>query len=91
MKVVDGVATDVGSGAVQFALSASGALLWTPGGSTASYELVWVDRQGSRDQDPAPPAPYNEVALSPDGTRVALVGGQGGVSDLWVADLQRAS
>ncbi len=89
VKVLDGVATDVGSGAVQFALSASGALLWTPGGSTASYELVWVDRQGAETKTQLAPAPYNEVALSRDGTRVALVGGQGGVSDLWVADLQR--
>ena len=89
VKVVDGVATDVGSGAVQFALAASGALLWTPGGSTASYELVWVDRQGGETKTQIPSAPYNEAALSRDGTRVALVGGQGGVSDLWVADLQR--
>ena len=80
VKVVDGVATDVGSGAVQFALSASGSLLWAPGGATASYDLVWVDRQGAETRTQIPPAPYNEIALSQDGTRVALVGGQGGVS-----------
>ncbi len=89
VKVVDGVATDVGSGAVQFALAGNGALLWTPGGSTASYDLVWVDRQGGETRTQLPPAPYNEAALSRDGTHVALVGGQGGVSDLWVADLLR--
>jgi len=90
-RVVEGVATDVGSGAAQFALARNGAALWTPGGSTASYELVWVDRQGAETKTQIPPAPYNEAALSPDGTRVALVGGQGGVSDLWVADLERAT
>ena len=55
VKVVDGVATDVGSGAVQFAISEGGALLWTPGGSSASYELVWVDRQGAETKTPARP------------------------------------
>jgi Tol biopolymer transport system component len=40
---------------------------------------------------PIPPAPYNEAELSPDGKRVALVGGQGGAADLWVADLERGT
>jgi Tol biopolymer transport system component len=86
-----GVATDVTTGAAQFALSRSGAALWTPGGSTVSWDIAWVDRQGSETKLQIPPAPYGEVALSPDGTRAALVGGQGGVSDLWVVDLERAA
>jgi serine/threonine-protein kinase len=89
VKVLDGVATDVASGAVQFALSASGALLWAPGEGRGHFELVWVDRQGKETKSPIEPGAYNEVAVSPEGTHVALVGGQGGVSDLWVADLQR--
>ena len=48
-----------------------------------------MDRQGNETRSPIQPGAYNEVALSPDGGRVALVGGEGGVSDLWVADLQR--
>jgi serine/threonine-protein kinase len=88
-KVLDGVATDVSSGAAQFALSASGAVLWAPGEGRGGYELVWVDRQGNETRSPIQPGAYNEVALSPDGGRVALVGGEGGVSDLWIADLQR--
>jgi len=88
-KVLDGVATDVSSGAAQFALSASGAVLWAPGEGRGHFDLVWVDRQGKQTRSPIQPGAYNEVALSPDGTRVALAGGEGGVSDLWVADLQR--
>jgi Tol biopolymer transport system component len=38
-----------------------------------------------------PEAPYNEAQLAPDGKRVALVGGEGGVADLWVADLERGT
>ncbi|HZI93166.1 MAG TPA: hypothetical protein VFE84_02905, partial [Patescibacteria group bacterium] len=89
VQVAQGVATDVGAGAVQFAVAQSGAAVWTPGGTTASYHLAWVDRNRAETIAPIPPAPYNELSLSPDGKRVALVGGQGGVSDLWVADLER--
>ncbi len=89
VQVAQGVATDVGSGAVQLALAQSGAALWTPGGATASYQVVWVDRDLAETRAPVPAAPYNELALSPDGKRLALVGGQGGVSDLWIADLER--
>ena len=89
IKVLDGVATDIASGAVQFALSANGGLLWAPGAGRGHFNLVWVDRQGSETRSPIEPGAYSELAVSPDGTRVAVVGGEGGVSDLWVADLQR--
>ncbi|HET6372705.1 MAG TPA: protein kinase [Candidatus Polarisedimenticolia bacterium] len=91
VQVARGVATDVGSGAVQFAIAQNGAALWTPGGSTATYQVVWVDRSLAETPAPITPAPYNELALSPDGKKLALIGGQGGVSDLWIADLERGS
>ncbi len=87
--VAQGIATDVGSGAAQFALSASGAALWVPGGLGARYQFVWADRSGRDTPVGIPPAPYNEGELSPDGKRVALVGGTGGAADLWIADLER--
>jgi len=89
--VAQGVATDVGSGAVQFATSASGEAIWAPGGAVASYSLVWMDFAGAESRIPIAQVPYNEAALSPDGKRVALVGGEGGVADLWVADLERSA
>ena len=87
--VVQQVATDVSSGGVQFALSRSGAALWVPGGLLAQYELHWIERDGSSAPVPIPPAQYNESALSPDGRRMALIGGPGGNSELWVAELER--
>ncbi len=45
--VAQGVATDVGSGAVQFAIAASGAAVWAPGGSRASYRSRASARPGS--------------------------------------------
>ena len=89
--VVQGVATDIGSGAVQFALSPSGAAIWAPGGISAQYRLFWIDGKGVETPIPIPPDPYNEAALSPDGKHVALTGGKGGVADLWVADLERGT
>jgi len=89
VEVARGVATNVGSGAVQFALSGTGAAIWAPGGVTASYRVVWIDGAGVESPVDVPSAPYNELALSPDGTRLALIGGPGATSDLWIADLVR--
>ncbi len=89
--VVQGVATDVSSGAVQFAVSPSGAAIWAPGGAIAQYRLFWVDPKGTETPVPVLSDPYNESSLSPDGKRVALTGGKGGVADLWVADLERGT
>ncbi|MBI3447517.1 MAG: serine/threonine-protein kinase [Acidobacteria bacterium] len=88
-QVAQGVATDVSTGAVQFAAAQSGVATWIPGIAVLSYGVVWIDRKGTETIVPLPPAPYSQLALSPDGHRLALVGGQGGVSDLWVADLDR--
>ena len=90
-KVAQGVATDVGSGAVQFVTSASGDAVWAPGGPTAAQHVAWMDRSGVETSVPLPPVPYNELSLSPDGRRVALVGGESGIADVWVADLERGT
>ncbi len=89
--VAQAVATDVGTGAAAFAVANDGTAIWVPGSAVASFQEVWVDRHGSESGAAIPPAPYNELALSPDGTRVALVGGQGGVADLWVYDFGRGT
>ncbi|MEO8502502.1 MAG: protein kinase [Acidobacteriota bacterium] len=88
---VQGVATDVSSGAVQFAMSESGAAIWAPGALNSQFQLYLVDRKGGEAKVSIPPAPYNEAELSPDGKRVALIGGDGGAADLWVADLDRGT
>ena len=87
--VVSGISTDVSTGAVQFAVSRTGSAVWVPGESANSWNQVWMDRRGVETSVSIPPAPYNELALSPDGKRVALTGGQGGISDLWVYDFER--
>jgi len=89
--VIAGVATDVSTGAVSFAVSQDGRAVWIPGETGTSWKQLWVTRDGAETSVAIPPAPYNELALSPDGTHVALTGGEGGVSDLWVYDVARES
>jgi serine/threonine-protein kinase len=89
--VAQDVATLVGTGAARFAIAGDGSALWVPGNAEVAYRQVWIDRAGAEVSVPLPPAPYNELALSPDGKRLALVGGEGGVADLWVYDFARDS
>jgi hypothetical protein len=88
---VAGVATDVSTGAVDFSLAENGSATWIPAPANTALRQVWVDRAGVESSVAIPVAPYNELALSPDGKRVALTGGQGGVADLWVFDLERGT
>jgi hypothetical protein len=87
--VVSGIATDVSTGAVDFSIANNGVAAWMPAPANTALRQVWVDRHGIESPVPLPAAPYNELALSPDGKRVALTGGQGGVADLWVYDFER--
>ncbi len=92
VQVAQRIATVVGTGATQFALAQNGAALWASGGAATTLWLpVWIGSDGTEAPTNIEAGVYSEIALSPDGKRVALVGGQGGVSDLWVADLQRGS
>ena len=96
VPVLQQVATNVASGAVQFALSATGALLWAPGSATSAGSLpVWIDRQGGRSAPLVAAGTHTQLALSPDGKRLALVAAEGAAAgqktDLWIVDLERGS
>lgn len=60
-------------------------------GGTASNqtELVWADRRGARVATVAEPGEYGNMALSPDGTRIAFDRVTGGEPDVWLLDLPR--
>ena len=71
--VVDHVTTIATTGAGEFSLSASGALVYLPGGVIGTARsLVWVDRDGREEPVGAPPRMYSYSRISPDGSRVAL-------------------
>ena len=66
------------SGAAEFSVSRTGALVYVPGAllsgvqAGAQRTLVWVDRAGHEEPINAPARAYQRAALSPDGTRLAL-------------------
>ena len=72
-----------------FSASANDVLVFWRGGTTPDRQLTWYDRQGKVLGTAGEPGDYQELALSPDGTRVALMKRSGQASDLWLLDLSR--
>jgi len=78
-----------GGGHGAFSASANDVLVFWRGGTTPDRQLTWYDRQGKVLGTAGEPGDYQELALSPDGTRVALMKRSGQASDLWLLDLSR--
>ncbi|MCL4865480.1 MAG: protein kinase, partial [Gemmatimonadales bacterium] len=83
-----------GFGGVDLALAASGDLLYVSASITGGERFSWVNRDGSsRIVDPnwnLPSETVLDFALSPDGRRLAVTIGAGGVgalSDIWIKEL----
>jgi serine/threonine-protein kinase len=87
--VLDGVAGDVTSGVVHFAVSGDGTLMYIPAGKESDLRnLIWVDREGRTEKIAEISRPFLGPHLSPDGSRVALTVGPGlGDGDIWILDL----
>jgi len=74
-------------GAVDFAVSRNGSLLYRTGGEAARQRIVWVNREGvAQPVDPEWTGNFLSLALSPDG-RLLAVGVEAG-TQLWIKDLQ---
>ncbi len=86
VPVVEGIVQSISSGAAQYSISATGSLVYVPGGvQGAELQLVWVDRKGAEQPFAAPTHTYESPRFSPDGQRVAVViDGQ-----IWLYDLAR--
>ena len=90
VPIVEGVLQSPVEGLAQFSFSNLGTLVYVPGGIQEGFTLVWVDRQGAVEPLGAPPHPYRNVRLSPDGRRVAVTIGLGtDNADVWVYDISR--
>jgi len=90
--VAQNVATDVSSGAVHFAVSERGDLAWVPGEVAGGVvELVWVRPDGAEQATGLRAGQYTQLALSPDGGRVAVADAAGSSLSIWVGDLARRS
>jgi serine/threonine-protein kinase len=92
VTVLEGVRHSSSANAPDYALSASGTLVYVPSASETDTRaaVVWVDRTGQ-----AVGRAVNELlenprdpALSPDGTRLALTTGPASDGDVWSYDLR---
>jgi hypothetical protein len=91
VRVLPRLATTV-TGSAQFGVANDGTLVYAdaPGGNITAQTLVWVDRSGRETVLGAPPRPYVQARLSPDGGRVAVnIAAQD--QDLWVWDIARTT
>ena len=73
VPVLSGVRREAWGGPGQMALASDGTFIYAPGGNAGSAVAVWADASGRvRDTLPLPRAAYYDVAVSPDGRRLAL-------------------
>jgi Tol biopolymer transport system component len=81
----------MGNAAGFFSVSATGMLAYRSGRGREQSQLRWFDRSGKPLGDAGAAAEYRDVALSPDGSRLALtiVDAQKGREDVWVRHLAR--
>ncbi len=90
-QILDTVLGEAANGTLQFAVSASGTLIYLPGAALAR-QLVWVSRDGaSTALDSTWVGGFSNVALSPDGTRLAITLGSDDGTAIWVKRLPDGS
>jgi Tol biopolymer transport system component len=93
LPVIDGVRSSGSrmSGAFQFALSASGTLVYLPGSRVGpefgKQQLVLADRAGRTEPLPTAPSDFRAIRVSPDGTRIAIEVGTDNDVNIYVTDI----
>ena len=86
LPVHQGVAT-LGSTVAQFAVSDTGTLVYIPHANLPAETLTWVNRDGSEKALPFPPGLYQSPRISPDGSRLIVVGYRGFGAPILLANL----
>ena len=88
--VANGMGTGAGNGRAAFAASRDGVLAYRPqSGGVYTTTLMWLDRSGKSLGPVGSPNLHRSIAVSPDGTRVAVQIGWTVGSDIWVTDFIR--
>jgi eukaryotic-like serine/threonine-protein kinase len=89
VPVVEGVLQSAVNGVAQYSISATGSLVYIPGGTQGDQRrLVWVNRTGTEAPLAAPGGSYEAPRVSPDGRRIAM-SIQGQETQIWLYDLSR--
>ncbi len=92
VSLLQDVGGDRTTGASHLAISESGTLAYVPGdGSAGARQLVWADLKGGVQSLNLPPALYNDIRISPDGTRIAYALGTTGAADILVHSIVRGT
>ena len=88
VSILHGVSTDTTTGAAHAAFGLDGTVSYIPGGtSTVDRQVFWVDKKGTATLITAlPPGLYNDLRISPDGSRIAILLGSTGSGDVWIYD-----
>ena len=91
--IARGVGGDVTTGAVHFAVSEEGTLVYIPddSGGGVRRRVTWVSPTGAAEPLSLPPNAYNDLRISPDDSRMAVVVGASGSGDIWIHDFRRAT
>ena len=90
VPVVEDVHITAFTGAAQFTVSETGALVYIPGEiGEPERTLMWVDRGGNATPLAEMRRAYQRPRLSPDGKRLAVMIGSGVEADVWLLDTGR--
>jgi serine/threonine protein kinase/Tol biopolymer transport system component len=88
VSLPEGVASNADTGGAQFAVSASGTLVYLPGQSVSTeVPIHWMDREGKTTPLRATPAYWSNLLFAPDGRRLAMQ--IAAPSDIWVYEWAR--
>jgi Tol biopolymer transport system component len=88
--ILEGVVNDPTYAGAQFSVSETGNLVYVAGsGGGQKVSIYWMDREGKFTPLCETPGNYNNLALSPDGERLALDIVDGGRRDIWVYEWER--
>jgi hypothetical protein len=91
--IARGVGGDVTTGAVHFAAAEDGTLVYVPddSGGGVRRRVTWVAPAVAAEPLSLPPNAYNDLRISPDDSRMAVVVGASGSGDIWIHDFRRAT
>ena len=90
IPIVEGLTTNTDTGGAQFSVTDSGTLMYVAGDALrADVAIYWMDAAGKFTPIRETPGIYGDLAISPDGKRLAMDINDGKRTDIWVLDLER--
>jgi len=90
VQLINGMAGDATSGAMHYALSSTGTLVYVPGTSGAlRHNLVKIDHDGAVTRYPVPERQYYYPRISPDARRIAISIGSTREMDVHIYEISR--